>query len=140
MMGRGLLRRGGEGLWRSLWGSPALLPATLASAFPELQEARYRVGGIPPKVGGWFLGLSSVAAITLWRTVWLAPGTSMSAELLLHELRHVQQFQTVRGFPVRYIWETVRRGYRRNRFEVEARQFAGARTRSLPNALPFEDE
>jgi hypothetical protein len=139
MTGVGIVRRGLRAVWHACWGSPVPLPDALARVFPELEAAKYRVGGVPPMVGGWFLGTRRAAAITLWRTVWLSPGTSMSPELLLHELRHVQQFQTVRGFPVRYVWETIRRGYRRNRFEEDARRYAGARARAA-NASTLEDE
>ena len=42
---------------------------------------------------------------------------------VVHELEHIRQFQRygfVR-FSVLYLWESVRRGYYNNRFEVEAR-------------------
>jgi hypothetical protein len=73
------------------------------------------------------LGARSVAAITLWRTVWLADFVSPDEELLLHEFCHVRQFQSVPAFPLRYIWESLRRGYMGNRFEVEARHYAVTR-------------
>lgn len=40
-----------------------------------------------------------------------------------HELCHVRQYQqyTIPGFLFLYLLETIRRGYYRNRFEVEAR-------------------
>jgi hypothetical protein len=42
---------------------------------------------------------------------------------LRHELKHVEQFRQhgFLRFLFLYAWETVRRGYRANRFEVEAR-------------------
>jgi hypothetical protein len=43
---------------------------------------------------------------------------------LLHELKHVEQYQrygTIR-FIILYLYETMRNGYRNNRFEVEARE------------------
>ena len=104
----------------ALVGHPVELPQQLARRFPELAAARYRRGGLPARVGGWALGQRSVAAITLWRTVWLAPGTALTADLLLHELRHVHQFEASPGFPVRYLLESLRRGYHRNRFELDA--------------------
>jgi hypothetical protein len=45
----------------------------------------------------------------------------------LHEIRHVQQFQASVSFPVQYLWESLRRGYYANRFEVDARRYASAR-------------
>lgn len=109
-------------------GRPEALPRDLVAQFPELDEVRVRRGGLMPRFGGWCLGQSTVAGITLGRTVWLGRWVQPSAELLLHELRHVHQFATVPAFPLRYVWESLRRGYHHNRFEVEARQFAEART------------
>ena len=110
-----------------LIGRPARLPASLLARYPELAVARVRRGGLPPRVGGWCLGRRTVSGITLWRTIWLAPEAPPAAELLLHELRHVQQFQAHATFPLRYLWESVRRGYRHNRFEVDARAYAARR-------------
>lgn len=41
-----------------------------------------------------------------------------------HELCHVRQFEQHGFFPfiIKYLWESVRKGYRNNRFEVEARE------------------
>jgi hypothetical protein len=112
--------------YRSVFGTPVVLPEALVARYPELREARYRVGGLPPRVGGWFLGIRSVAAITLWRTVWLAPHARMAPALLLHELGHVRQFLSIRTFPALYCYESLRRGYSKNRFELEAEAFAQA--------------
>jgi hypothetical protein len=122
-----------------LVGVPVELPAGLAERYPELCEARYRRGGLPPRVGGWGLGHRSVAAITLWRTVFLAPDTAMDPELLLHELRHVHQFRASAAFPLLYLWESLRRGYFRNRFEVDAQRFAARRMRPDPSSPPSQD-
>jgi hypothetical protein len=73
------------------------------------------------------MGLSSVEAITLWRTVFLGPGTAISAALLLHELRHVHQFLERRTFPVSYLWQSLRYGYTRNAYEVDARKYSAFR-------------
>jgi hypothetical protein len=85
------------------------------------------------------LGQSTVHGITLGRTVHLARGVGLPAGLLLHELAHVRQFARDRGFPVRYAWESLRRGYTRNRYEVEADAFAHealARASARPGAPP----
>jgi hypothetical protein len=108
-------------------GRAVELPPHLADTYPELRGARYRVGGLPLRVGGWSLGASTVSGITLWRTIWLDPAVRWEAELLLHEIRHVQQFQASASFPVQYIWESLRRGYHANRFEADARRYASAR-------------
>lgn len=112
-----------------LIGVPVSLPDALVARFPELAETRYRRGGLPPRVGGWLLGQSSVAAVTLWRTVWLGASAPVDPELLLHESRHVAQFGATWTFPLRYTWESVRRGYWNNRYEVDARSYAAQRLR-----------
>jgi hypothetical protein len=78
-------------------------------------------------VGGWGLGRRTVAGITLWRTVWLAPDARLDPRLLLHELRHVQQFEASRLFPLLYLVDAITRGYRRNRYELDAEAYALAR-------------
>jgi hypothetical protein len=46
------------------------------------------------------------------------------AELVLHEYFHVlEQWQPGRLTRLNYLWELIRRGYRNNRFEVEARAY-----------------
>lgn len=110
-----------------LFGEPLELDLRLLRDFPELRSARYRRGGAPPRVGGWCLGVRSVAAIALGRTVWLAREVDLTPELLLHEHAHVEQWRTVPWFAARYVWETLRRGYFNNRFEVAARKAADDR-------------
>ncbi len=112
---------------RALVGRRVELPPQLAEQFPELRAARYRVGGLPLRIGGWSLGATTVSGLTLWRTIWVEPGFIWEAELLLHEVRHVQQFQASVSFPLQYVWESLRRGYHANRFEVDARRYASAR-------------
>ena len=112
---------------QALVGRAVDLPPQLAQQYPELSGARYRIGGLPLRVGGWSLGASTVSGITLWRTIWLQANVRWDAELLLHEIRHVQQFQASASFPFQYIWESLRRGYHANRFEVDARRYASAR-------------
>jgi hypothetical protein len=116
-----------KNLGHALVGRPTELPSHLITRYPELAQVRWRRGGLPLRVGGWCLGQTTVAAITLWQTIWLAPGTTPSAELLLHELRHVGQFEESLVFPILYLWESLRRGYVRNRFEVDARAYAATR-------------
>lgn len=115
-----------------LIGRPARSPQEILNRYPELGRPKYRRGGLPPRVAGWLLGQRSVAAITLWRTVWLGDTTRFDPELLLHEARHVAQFESSRAFPVLYLWESLRRGYHANRYEVDAREYAAARLRGEP--------
>jgi hypothetical protein len=114
----------------ALFGRPIALPGGLVATYPELGGVRWRRGGLPPRIGGLFLGVSSVAAVTLWRTVFLAPDARLDAELLLHELRHVHQFEANAAFPLLYVWETLRHGYHGNRFEADARAYAAGRVRA----------
>ncbi len=41
-----------------------------------------------------------------------------------HELCHVQQFKQhgFAGFIIKYLWESIKKGYYQNKFEVEARK------------------
>ncbi|MES2524446.1 MAG: hypothetical protein V4617_17235 [Gemmatimonadota bacterium] len=107
-------------------GQHVALPGDLIERHPELASVRWRRGGLPPRVGGWALGQRSVLGITLGRTVFLAPHASLAPALLLHELAHVHQFERDVAFPVRYLWESLRRGYRGNRFEFEADSYAAS--------------
>lgn len=100
------------------------LPREMTERFPELSAAHYRRGGLPVRVAGWVLGMRSAAAITLWRTIFLDRDTPLSARLLLHELRHVHQFLERKSFPVRYLWQSLRHGYDRNAYEIDARRYS----------------
>ena len=122
---------GATGVITALIGREIELPSVLSARYPELAGVRWRRGGLPVRVAGWCLGQSSAAAITLWRTVFLEPSVALGEELLLHEFRHVQQFEASVTFPVRYLWESARRGYFANRFEVDARHYAAQRLRGL---------
>lgn len=115
------------GLAHAVIGHPTDLPTHLMTRYPDLARARWRRGGLPVRVGGWCLGRATVSGFTLGHTIWLAPDVEPSAELALHELRHVHQFEASAAFPILYLWESVRRGYVRNRFEVDARAYAAER-------------
>jgi hypothetical protein len=116
------------------------LPPALLARHPELADAQVRRGGVIPIVGGWPLGLRSVAAVTLWRTIFLARNVAPDPELLLHELRHVHQFGASATFPFSYVWECLRHGYRQNRYEIDARNWARERVRQMPpEASPGEE-
>ncbi len=116
---------------QSVIGRSTALPEAVVTRYPELARAKWRVGGLPVRVGGWCLGVPSVSAITLWHTIWLAPESPFAEELLLHEFRHVEQLGSNAAFPMLYLWESLTRGYNRNRFEVDARAYAAARVRRV---------
>ena len=117
----------GSRLTAALVGDAIELPSEMKARYPELAQARYRRGGLPLRLGGLALGMDTVAAITLRRTVFLAPTTPLTAGLLLHELRHVHQFLGARTFPIRYLWQSLRHGYSRNAYEVDARRYSALR-------------
>ena len=117
--------------WYAIVGRRTSLAPDMIAAFPELGRARWRRGGLFVRIGGWCLGQRSVSAITLWRTIWIASDVRPSVELLLHELRHVDQFEAGPAFPILYLWESLRRGYVGNRFEVDARDFAALRAKEF---------
>lgn len=119
----------------ALIGESVELPAELLRQYPELAQANYRRGGLPVRVGGWALGTSTAAAITLWRTIFVAPETPITAELLLHELRHVHQFVENWAFPLSYLWKSLRYGYSRNPYEVDARRYSASRLGTVDKDL-----
>ena len=108
-------------------GEPEPVPRELTARYPELERLRLRRGGLPPRVGGWALGRSTVAAITLRQWVFLAPDVAPQLPLLLHELRHLQQFEASPLFPIRYLWASLRHGYHDNPFEADARDYSARR-------------
>jgi hypothetical protein len=127
------------GIVRALVGEPIALPAKEARDYPELIGARLRRGGLPPRVAGWFLGQPSVSAITLHSTIFLGQRAIIDAPLLLHEFRHIEQFRERGTFPLRYICESLRRGYHKNRYEVDARTYAARRLGQPVRTPPVEE-
>ena len=117
----------GSRLVRALIGERIALPKEMIRQYPDLARATYRRGGLPVRIGGWALGSRTAAAITLWKTIFVAPTTALDPELLLHELRHVHQFLQHWAFPVSYLWQSIRYGYTSNAYEVDARRYAAAR-------------
>jgi hypothetical protein len=117
----------GSRLVAALVGERIDLPEEMIRRYPDLAQASYRRGGLPVRVAGWALGTSTAAAITLWSTVFVAPTTVLDAELLLHELRHVHQFLEHKTFPVSYLWQSIRYGYARNAYEIDARRYSASR-------------
>lgn len=120
----------GSRLVKALIGEKLEIPDEVLRRYPDLAQARYRRGGLPVRIGGWSLGTSTAAAITLWRTIFIAPNTALDPELLLHELRHVHQFLEHKTFPVSYLWQSIRYGYTRNAYEVDARRYSASRLRT----------
>ena len=115
----------------ALIGKPDRLTHDLLVRYPELARIHLRRGGLPPRIGGWALGRATVAAITLRRWVFLAPDVPAHPPLLLHELRHLEQFEASPLFPLRYLWASLRHGYHDNPFEADARDYSARRLRAF---------
>jgi len=111
------------------------IPREMIDRYPDLATPTYRRGGLPVRIAGMVLGANTAAAITLWKTVFVAPTTRLDAELLLHELRHVHQFLEHRAFPVSYLWQSIRYGYKRNAYEVDARRYSASRLDTVDKDL-----
>lgn len=78
------------------------------------------------RIAAFKLGTKAVAMV-LGKTIHLYNTTTaeflQDEKWLKHELCHVKQFKE-HGyflFLVKYIWESIRKGYYNNRFEIEAR-------------------
>jgi len=92
-----------------------------------MKEVRIKENSLLARVAAYKLETKQ-CAIVINRTIYLH-NTSRKDFLankkwLLHELKHVEQYQrygTIR-FVILYLYETIKRGYRNNRFEVEARE------------------
>jgi hypothetical protein len=70
---------------------------------------------------------SPAAAVTLGRTIVVHPSARLTGPLLRHELAHVRQWRRhPLTFPLQYVWNHVRYGYRDNPFEIEAREAEAA--------------
>ena len=96
------------------------------------EDVVIRRGGLIPVVGGWLSGSRGRAgAVTLGRTIIVHPDEPLTPRLLQHELEHVAQWRRAPvTFPLRYVWQHMRHGYRDNPYEVAAR--AAERTERSP--------
>jgi hypothetical protein len=79
------------------------------------------------KIAAWKLNTGSVA-IVFGSTIHLWNSSKeqflQDEKWLKHELCHIRQYKEhgYAGFMIKYLWESLRKGYYNNRFEVEARQ------------------
>jgi hypothetical protein len=90
-------------------------------------QIRIRKGSLLARLAAWKLGSPQVA-ITVGRTIHLH-NTPLDVfrkdeRWVRHELKHVEQFlrHGFFTFILLYTWESLRKGYYHNRFEVEARE------------------
>jgi len=78
------------------------------------------------RIAAFCLGVSNVA-FTLGKTIYLHNATRQEflqdERWVKHELKHVEQFRTYGFIPfiMKYVFETLKRGYHNNKYEVEAR-------------------
>ena len=78
------------------------------------------------KIAAYKLSSQSVVMV-LGKTIHLHNTTKedflKNKRWLKHELCHIQQFRQYGyvGFILKYLWESVRKGYYNNKFEIEAR-------------------
>ena len=105
------------------------LPAATLAKYPDLAQ-RLTARGLPSELAAGRRN-QQCPAITLWRTIFVAPRTPLTPGLLLHELRHVHQFLQRRTFPFSYLWQSIRYGYSRNAYEEDARRYAASRLAEL---------
>lgn len=112
-----------------------LLVATYAERLPELGTLSWEYGSLPSRVWGRYDSIERRLVVNRSRTRGLF---RQQVETILHEIRHwnqdveaVLEAGDVRaglaGRRSSYEFETRCVGYRRNRFEVDAREFAAAK-------------
>lgn len=107
----------------------APLPEPMRKALAELFGPG--VDGVRITEHSWYARLHVGASATTRRGCIFLRGSATEflgdPELVLHEYFHVlRQWNAGRLTTLAYLWEWVRRGYRNNRYEVEARAFATA--------------
>jgi Domain of unknown function (DUF4157) len=93
---------------------------------PQAIVCRIREKSWRAKIAGWVLR-GNQTAIVFGNTIHLCNTTTKeflaNKEWVCHELAHVLQYRQYGyfGFLRRYIWECIKHGYYKNRFEKEAR-------------------
>lgn len=89
-----------------------------------------------PALSGRLAGMKrAAAAVTIGRTIVLHDEAALTTRLLRHELAHVEQWKAAPWtFPVRYVWQHLRCGYRDNPYEVAARAAEQQEPRPVPGA------
>lgn len=92
----------------------------------EIEEVRIKEHSFRARIAALCLGVNNVA-FTLGKTIYLHNATRreflLDERWVKHELKHVEQFgrHGYVGFICKYAFETLRKGYRNNKYEVEAR-------------------
>jgi len=114
-------------------GRQAAVPEGVSGALEQLLGER--IGHVKVIEHSWFARLHGACATTRLQRIYLAGSAEdffNNPWLMLHEYCHVlRQWQTGSLTVPRYLIECLRRGYWRNRFEVEARAFADQKAAQL---------
>ena len=73
---------------------------------------------------GWTLRRTGFAGVTLPWGIYILPDRLQDERLIKHEQEHARQIEEhgVIGFYARYLWFTLRHGYRNNPLEEKARK------------------
>jgi hypothetical protein len=73
---------------------------------------------------GWTLRRTGFAGVTLPWGIYILPERLQDERLIKHEREHARQIEEhgVIGFYARYLWFTLRHGYRKNPLEEQARK------------------
>jgi hypothetical protein len=73
---------------------------------------------------GWTLRRTGFAGVTLPWGIYILPERWQDERLIKHEREHARQIEEhgVIGFYARYLWFTLRHGYRNNPLEEKARK------------------
>ena len=73
---------------------------------------------------GWTLRRTGFAGVTLPWGIYILPERLQDARLVRHEQAHADQIAQygVIGFYAKYLWFTLRHGYRNNPLEKQARK------------------
>lgn len=84
-----------------------------------MMQVPVRIVKVPFLIPTW-----AAAQVTIPRTIFIRKNVIATLQLIAHELAHVMQWERHGvSFPFRYLMESMRVGYQRNTFEVEARHF-----------------
>lgn len=78
--------------------------------------------------GLWLLNkLGMTGWCSVWGTIYIRPDQMMNHTLIAHEQVHARQIIRDGIFmqPLKYLFYTIRYGYRNNPYEIEARRLSG---------------
>lgn len=124
-------------------GQFSRLPEALRNALLELLGADAR--GVDLVERSWRVRWHPRALATTRRNRIYLRGSieefARDAELVLHEYFHVlEQWRPGRLTRLNYLWELMGRGYRNNRFEVEAREYVERNLRQFKVLIARAEE